>query len=185
MSAGIKRNKTIAQANNLAVGRDVIRLRGLVAALVGPTRSAFVGYVAVRAIADSKDQSVIVLVYKLARRGVLGKTCARQVRDAAELDYGIPCGARNASGTILYCTTNGLITRKRKVTHVERVARVDNARGATELSGIRSRRSVSLARNRHAVKHDSHRLRVGIRTIANIANNAACVGQLARKVKRN
>ena len=77
MSAGIKRNKTIAQANNLAVGRDVIRLRGLVAALVGPTRSAFVGYVAVRAIADSKDQSVIVLVYKLARRGVLGKTCVR------------------------------------------------------------------------------------------------------------
>ena len=32
-----------AQANNLAIGRNVIRLRGCVAALEGPACSTFVG----------------------------------------------------------------------------------------------------------------------------------------------
>ena len=190
MSAGIKRNKFIAQANNFAIGRDIIRLRGLVAAPIGPTRSVFIGYVTVRAIAGSENQCVVVLVDKLTRRGVLGKACARQVCDAAELDYGIPCGARNTSRAIVCCTANGIIACKRKIAHVEHAARVDNTHGATELSGVRSCRSNSLARNRYAVEHNGDRLRIdrlriGIRVIANIANNTARIGQLARKFKLN
>ena len=101
MSVRIELNEAAAQTNNFAVGRDVVRLRGSIATLEGPARCTLVS---VRAIADSKNQRVVVLVYELARRAVFGKTCARQIRDAAEFDYSIPRGARNASRTILYCT---------------------------------------------------------------------------------
>ena len=105
MRVRIECNKVFAQAptqaNNLAIGRNVIRLRGCVAAFESPARGAFIGQLAVRAIPNSKDQRVVVLEDKLARRAILGKTCTRQVRDTAELDYGIPCRARNARGSVL------------------------------------------------------------------------------------
>ena len=127
----------------------------------------------------------MVLVYELTRRGVLGKTCARQIRDAAEFDYSIPRGSRNSRGTVALRLTDRIVACKFEISHVKDIARIDNAHGATALSGTRSRRSISLARNRHAVEDNGNGLRVRICAIANIANNAACVGQLARKVKLN
>ena len=190
MCVRIECNKAFAQAlaqtNNLAVGRNVVRFCGGFAALEGPARSAFIGQFAIRAVASSKDQRIVVLVDKLARRTVFGKACARQIRDAAELNHGIPCRARNARGTVALRFADRIVAREREIAHVKYAARVDNAHGSTELTGIRSRRGVSLARNRHAVEHNGDRLRPGKRTIANIANiadNTACIGQPARKVK--
>ena len=182
MSVHIKLNEVAAQTNNFAVGRDVVRLRGSIATFEGPARCTLVS---VRAIADSKNQRVVVLVYELARRAVFGKTCARQIRDAAEFDYSIPRGACNSRGTVALRLTDRIVACKFEISHVQDIARVDNAHGTTELSGVRSRRSISLARNRHAVEHNGDRLRIGVRAIANIANNTARIGQLARKFKLN
>ena len=191
MCVRIECNKAFAQAlaqtNNLAVGRDVVRFCGGFAALERPARSTFVGQFAIRAVASSKDQRIVVLVDKLACRAVFGKTCARQVRDAAELDHGIPRRASNARGTaiqhVALHVANSLFACKRKFTHIEDIARVDNTHSSTEFTGVRSCRGISLARNRHAIEHNSNRLRSGKRAIANIADNTARVGQPAREVK--